>query len=111
IVLEKYQLRELINIAEVIKDQASSEANDVDVLLGQAEAMVFELGEKRPTRDFQEIGPLTMETIEEIDRRSRSNHDVTGVATGYADLDEWTGGLQPSDLIILAARPSVGKTA
>ncbi len=111
IVLEKYQLRELINIAEVIKDQASSEANDVDVLLSQAEAMVFELGEKRPTRDFQEIGPLTMETIEEIDRRSRSNHDVTGVATGYADLDEWTGGLQSSDLIILAARPSVGKTA
>jgi replicative DNA helicase len=111
IVLQKHQLRELINIAEVIKDQAITEANDVDVLLGQAEAMIFELGERRPTKDFQDIGTLTLETIEEIDRRSRSTHDVTGVATGYTDLDEWTGGFQSSDLIILAARPSVGKTA
>ena len=111
IVLQKHQLRELINIADIIKDHASTEADDVDKLLENAEKMILDLGERRPTKDFQDVGTLTIETIEEIDRRSRSTHDVTGVATGYTDLDEWTGGLQSSDLIILAARPSVGKTA
>lgn len=111
IVMQKHQLRQLMGIADEIKDKAATEAEDADTLLEKAEAMIFELGEKRPSRDFQDIGTLTLETIEEIDRRSRSNQDVTGVATGYTDLDEWTGGLQSSDLIILAARPSVGKTA
>lgn len=111
IVLQKHQLRELIGIANVIKTDAETEAKDVNALIEQAEAMIFELGEQRPTKEFQEIGALTVETIEEIDRRSRSTTDITGVGTGYTDLDEWTGGFQSSDLIILAARPSVGKTA
>jgi replicative DNA helicase len=57
------------------------------------------------------VGTLTLETVEEIERRCSSTHEVTGVATGYTDLDDWTGGFQKSDLIILAARPSIGKTA
>ena len=111
LVFQKFQLRELIQIAEDIREQAVTESHEVEHLLDHAEKMIFDLSEQRTTRDFQDVGTLTLETIEEIDRRSQSDHDVTGIATGYADLDEWTGGLQKSDLIILAARPSVGKTA
>lgn len=111
IVQRKHQLRELIRITDVIRDEALTEREDVDQILDQAEKMIFDLSEQRTTRDFQDVGTLTIETIDEIERRAASTHEVTGVATGYTDLDEWTGGLQKSDLIILAARPSVGKTA
>ncbi len=111
IVFQKHQLRELIRIAEVIRGQAETEADDVGLLLDHAEKMIFDLSEQRTTRDFRDVGSLTVETLEEIERRSKMSHEVSGVATGYSDLDEWTGGLQASDLIILAARPSVGKTA
>lgn len=111
IVFQKHQLRELIQIADVIKDQAVTESHEVEQLLDHAEKMIFDLSEQRTTRDFQDVGTLTLETLDEIERRGQSSSEVTGVATGYADLDEWTGGLQKSDLIILAARPSVGKTA
>ena len=111
IVQQKYQLRELVRIAEEIGTDAKTEVDEVGLLLDRAEKMIFDLSEQRTTRDFQDVGTLTLETIEEIERRSQSSHEVSGVATGYTDLDEWTGGLQNSDLIILAARPSVGKTA
>jgi len=111
IVARKHQLRELIRITDVIREEALTERDDVDQILDQAEKMIFDLSEQRSTRDFQDVGTLTIETIDEIDRRAASTHEVTGVSTGYTDLDEWTGGLQPSDLIILAARPSIGKTA
>lgn len=111
IVLEKYQLRELADLAAAIRHEALTEQDAVGTLLDMAEKRIFDLSEQRTTRDFQDIGTLTIQTIDEIDRRAGSTQEVTGVATGYADLDEWTGGLQKSDLIILAARPSVGKTA
>lgn len=111
IVQNKYQLRELAELAQAIRHEALTEQDDVGTLLDLAEKRIFDLSEQRTTRDFQDIGTLTIQTIDEIDRRSSSHHEVTGVATGYTELDEWTGGLQKSDLIILAARPSVGKTA
>lgn len=111
IVQRKHQLRELIRITDVIREEAITEREDVDQILDEAEKMIFDLSEQRTTRDFQDVGTLTIETIDEIDRRASSSHEVTGVATGYDQLDEWTGGLQKSDLIILAARPSIGKTA
>ena len=111
IVQRKHQLRQLIHITDVIREEAINEQEDVDQLLDQAEKMIFDLGEQRTTRDFQDVGTLTLETVEEVERRCSASHEVTGVSTGYADLDDWTGGFQPSDLIILAARPSVGKTA
>lgn len=111
IVLQKYQLRKLIEITEDIKEQAQAESHEVGLLLDHAEKMIFDLSEQRSSRDFQDVGTLTIETLDEIEHRANAQHEVTGVATGYTDLDEWTGGLQSSDLIILAARPSIGKTA
>ncbi len=111
IVQAKYQLRELADIAQTIRHEALTEQDDVGVLLDLAEKRIFDLSEQRTTRDFQDIGSLTIQTIDEIDRRASSTSELSGVETGYADLDEWTGGLQKSDLLILAARPSVGKTA
>jgi len=111
IVLQKFQLRKLIEITEDIKHQAQTESHEVGMLLDHAEKMIFDLSEQRATRDFQDVSTLTLETLDEIERRAAASHEVTGVATGYTDLDDWTGGLQSSDLIILAARPSIGKTA
>lgn len=111
IVQQKYQTRQLIKISEEIKHAAQNETQEVDKLLEQAEKQISELGEQRTTRDFVDVSTLTLETLDEIEKRSASSHDVTGVATGYTDLDDWTGGFQKSDLIILAARPSIGKTA
>ncbi|MBX7245710.1 MAG: replicative DNA helicase [Candidatus Sumerlaeaceae bacterium] len=111
IVLRKHQLRELIRVTHEIQEDAYHERDDLEQILDHAEKRIFDLSEQRITREFQEIGTLTLETMDEIDKRSSQAHEVTGVATGYTMLDDWTGGFQPSDLIILAARPSVGKTA
>lgn len=111
IVREKYQLRELIRVTQEIQDDARNERQAVGELLDHAEKLIFDLSEQRTSRDFRDLGSLTVEVVDEIDQRCASSHDVTGVGTGYTDLDEWTGGFQKSDLIILAARPSVGKTA
>lgn len=111
IVLRKHQLRELIRVTQEIQEDAYTEREDVDDILDNAEKLIFDLGEQRTTRDFVDVGSLTIETVDEIEKRCGATHELTGVETGYADLDEWTGGLQKSDLIILAARPSVGKTA
>ena len=111
IIHQKFQLRQLIEISDQLKSDAITEAEDVGQLLDTAEKKIFDLSEQRTTRDFQDLGTLTIGTMEEIDQRCSADHSVTGVATGYADLDEWTGGFQKSDLIILAARPSIGKTA
>jgi replicative DNA helicase len=111
IVLQKFQLRELIRVTQNIQELAYTEREDVDEILDEAEQQIFQLGEQRTTRDFVDLRELTVETVDEIERRCSSAHEVTGVATGYTELDDWTAGFQRSDLIILAARPSVGKTA
>ena len=111
IVREKHQLRELARLALTVRNEALTEQDDVGALLTLAQERLFQLGEARAVRDFRDIGELTVETMVEIDLRASSTHEVTGVATGFTDLDEWTGGFQKSDLIIIAARPSIGKTA
>jgi replicative DNA helicase len=111
IVLEKHTLRELVRVTQSIRDEAINEREGVGEILDRAEKLIFDLSEHRTARDFVPIGSVTQDTMEEIERRSSSSHEVSGVATGYPELDEWTGGFQPSDLLILAARPSMGKTA
>jgi replicative DNA helicase len=111
IVVEKYQLRELVRITQEIQQKAYHQAEGVDAILDNAGKLIYDLSEQRSARDFVEVGNLVIGAVDEIDVRSKSTHDVTGVATGFTDLDTYTGGLQTSDLIILAARPSVGKTA
>jgi replicative DNA helicase len=116
IVRERGVMRKLVevgtDIAESAYNPAGRSAND---LLDQAEAKVFDIAESgaRSQQGFLEIKPLLTAVVERIDELfSRDNQsDVTGIPTGFADLDQKTAGLQPGDLIIVAGRPSMGKTA
>ena len=116
IVRERGIMRKLVevgtDIAESAYNPAGRSAND---LLDQAEAKVFDIAEAgaRSQQGFVEIKPLLTEVVERIDELfSRDNQsDVTGIPTGFTDLDQKTAGLQPGDLIIVAGRPSMGKTA
>jgi len=111
IILGKHRLREIVRVTQEIHEQAMREDDDPDNLLAQAEQQIFNLSQGRESADFVEIGPLTIDTMTEIEDRRQRGGVTRGVATGFPVLDEWTGGFQPSDLLILAARPSIGKTA
>lgn len=110
IVLQKHQLRQLIQISQQMQEQAQGERGEVDQILGEAQKLLFDLTASN-AREFQQIGQLTLSSVEEIEKLCAAGGAKRGVATGYSDLDAMTGGFQKSDLIILAARPSVGKTA
>ncbi len=112
IVKEKALKRLLIKDCDNIIGRSYDDSEQVDELLDYAERKIFEISEKRLKVGFKKIDPILHQTFERIDELYRSNRSgVTGVATGFAKLDELTAGLQPSDLIILAGRPSMGKTA
>jgi replicative DNA helicase len=111
LVLEKYRARQLIQRCHELTQLAMEQSLETTALLDTAEQSIFELGQERITRDYQSIGNLAREVLEDVERRSLVPDGITGVATGFEELDAMTGGFQPSDLIILAARPSVGKTA
>jgi replicative DNA helicase len=116
IVRERGVMRKLVEVGTEIADSAYSPAGrSASELLDQAEAKVFDIAEAgaRTQQGFLEIKPLLTEVVERIDELfSRDNQsDVTGIPTGFADLDQKTAGLQPGDLIIVAGRPSMGKTA
>ncbi len=83
----------------------------VDELLGESEKAIFEISERKNTKTFETIGALTSKIFDIATKRTAQNSSITGVATHYSQLDSMTAGLQPSDLIILAARPAMGKTA
>ncbi|MCX7963740.1 MAG: replicative DNA helicase [Candidatus Sumerlaea chitinivorans] len=111
IVHEKYQLRELVRVAEQIQEHVLQKDEDVQAVIELAENNLYAISQERRVRDFVDVGSLISEVVDEIEARSRQSHEITGVETGYPDLDAMTGGLQRSDLIILAARPAMGKTA
>ena len=116
IVRERSVQRRLAQIATEIAETAlSPSGKDVKQLLDEAETRILEVGEKgqRGTQGFEEIQPVLARVFERIDHlyHQENKSDVTGVPTGYLDLDEKTAGLQPGDLIIVAGRPSMGKTA
>ncbi len=112
IVKNKALTRLLIKTCNVIIDEAYSEEKEIDKLLDFAEQNVFEISEKRLKKGFDPIKPIVQRTFERIDQLYHSSKaGVTGVPSGYMKLDQLTAGLQPSDLIILAGRPSMGKTA
>ncbi|MDR3323353.1 MAG: replicative DNA helicase, partial [Zoogloeaceae bacterium] len=116
IVRERAILRQLITVAD---DIAGNDLNplgrDAKTLLDEAEARIFEIAEKgaRTSEGFVHINPLLTQVVERVQElHDRDNpSDITGVPTGFADLDEKTSGLQPGDLIVVAGRPSMGKTA
>jgi replicative DNA helicase len=113
IIKERAVTRELIGVAHEIAEAGyNPEGRNSGEILDMAESKVFEIAEKRTGKDE---GPKNIEsvlgkTIDRLEILVKSNKEVTGVSTGYTDLDKKTSGLQPSDLIIVAARPSMGKT-
>jgi replicative DNA helicase len=111
IVKGKALLRELIGACTTIVGTCYEEAEPTETVLDLAEARIFEVSKDRIRPSFRPIKAVLKSTFEDIERLySRKGH-VTGTPTGFADLDNLTGGLQPSDLIIIAGRPSMGKTS
>ena len=111
IILQKFIQRELIRISGEIIGDAYEDSTDVFDLLDDAESKLFEITNNHLRKNFDSIDTVLVKTIQRIEDLRHKNEDLTGVPTGFASLDQVTYGWQPTDLIILAARPSVGKTA
>lgn len=110
IVEEKSILRALITSASNILSMGYAGAEDITILLDDAEKQIFQISQKRNVKGFVSLKNILIETFERIEKIYESKGGVTGLSTGFTDLDRMTAGLQNSDLIILAARPSMGKT-
>lgn len=111
IIRQKAILRNLISVNTEIASRCYDEQGDIDTLVDEAEQAIFEIASSKSSQGFTSMSqaiPAAFKTIEKLYERKEL---ITGVATGYAEMDKMTSGLQPSDLIILAARPSMGKTA
>ncbi len=112
VVRDKSVMRSLVRTCNQITSEALEEEDDAKVVLDHAEQMIFALAEKRTREGFLHIQPVAEKVLEKVQEYAkRESHALTGLATGFRELDEMTSGLQPSDLIIIAARPSMGKTA
>ncbi len=111
IVSENAQLRRLIKVNEDIANACYQHNVPVDEIMGETEKRVFEVLQKKKTEDAVPIGQVVLNVIDKIDRMAGRNSRTTGIETGFYDLDYKLSGLQPSDLILIAARPSMGKTA
>ncbi|MFA7618568.1 MAG: replicative DNA helicase [Thiohalomonadaceae bacterium] len=113
IVRERSVLRQLIGVANTIADSAfSPEGRKVEQLLDEAEKAVYEIADQgaRSRTGFTSIKDLLVKAVDKIETLFEQDNPITGIPTGYTDFDEKTSGLQPSDLIIIAGRPSMGKT-
>jgi len=111
IVREKAILRRLIEVSTTIVAEAFDGRSTAQELLDEAESRIFQVAQQQTKDGFTRIKELLWPTMERIEALSKGGKSVTGVATGFTDLDEMTSGFQPADLIIVAARPSMGKTA
>jgi len=111
IVKEKATLRNLIHSANRILSEAYRAEEDAEVILDGAEKAIFEIAEDRIREGFVPLRDLVQSSFATIEKLQQHKGLVTGVPTGFVDLDEMTSGLQPSDLILVAARPSMGKTS
>jgi replicative DNA helicase len=111
IVKEKSTLRSLIYAANKILTNAYEADQEADVILDEAEGSIFAVADDRLKAGFVPMRELVKESFPKIEQLFEQKRLITGVATGFADIDEMTRGLQPSDLVIVAARPSMGKTS
>jgi replicative DNA helicase len=111
VVSEKSVLRQLVGASEQISGWAYGEVQDVHQIIDRAEKRIFEIGQRQLRDGFTHIKPLLMTAYDQIERQFAQRGEATGTATGFYELDDVTSGLQPTDLIICAARPSMGKTA
>ncbi|HEY5285261.1 MAG TPA: replicative DNA helicase [Polyangia bacterium] len=111
LVQEKSTLRRLIAACAEIQSRAYGEFGDYEQFLDDSERMVFQVAQKNRRENARPVSEIISEVLENIDARARESRSVTGVPTGFHKLDEITAGFQPDNLIIVAARPGVGKTS
>ena len=111
IVAEKSLRRSMIRANEEIAGSCYAESEEMDALLDKAEKRIFEISQRRTASNFVPIRQIVLNAMDKIEQASRIQGSVTGLSTGFTDLDNRTAGLQPADFILVAARPSMGKTA
>ncbi len=112
VVKDKSVIRNLIRTCNHITSEALAEEDDAEVVMDHAEQMIFALAEERTRQGFSHVQPIAERVLVKVQEyANRETHALTGLATGFRDLDQMTSGLQKSDLVIVAARPSMGKTA
>ena len=111
IVADKAMMRKLIKLTESIANTCYVGKESLPVIMEQTEKSVFELLQHRNTGDYVPIKDVVLNALERIEKASKNKGTVTGIPTGFIDLDYKLSGLQPSDLVLVAARPSMGKTA
>ena len=111
IVEEKSVLRRLIKLSGELSEISYKGADDINVILDKAEKGIFDVMQNRNTDSFASIMDVAYNTFSNIEKIYNSNEKITGISTGFTDFDAKTAGLQKSDLILIAARPSMGKTA
>ncbi len=111
IVKEKATLRKLIKVNEEIANECYLQKESVDDIMADTEKKIFNLLQNKSGGDYVPIKTVVINALEKIEQASKTKGSVTGIATGFVDLDYRMSGLQPSDLILVAARPSMGKTA
>ena len=111
IVAQKATARDLISVACQIEEKGYDETQDVDVLLHEAEGSIFEISQRAQKRDVTQIDPVIEEAFERMRKAAKNEGNISGVPSGITELDKITSGWQKSDLIIIAARPAMGKTA
>ncbi len=111
IVLEKSMLRELINSARTIIDNVYENQSDVEKISDEAERLIFDVTNRKLRSNYRLLKEILSETLKGIERVAHSKHIYTGLPTGFTDFDDKTSGLQDGDLIVIASRPSMGKTA
>ena len=111
IIAEKYMSRQLIAYTNTIGKKAFDETCAPKDVIAEAESILFEIAQTNTKKDYVHISPLIKEAEQMMTTASKNNGDVTGISTGYKELDDYTSGWQNSDLIIIAGRPAMGKTA
>lgn len=111
IIAQKYLARELITFTSNIQSKAFDETLDVDDLMQEAEGKLFEISQRNMKKDYTQINPIIAEAYEQIQKAAARTDGLSGLESGYTKLDKMTSGWQKSDLIIIAARPAMGKTA
>lgn len=111
IVKEKSVLRKLIKVSNDILNSGYDSSIKVEDLLEKAEKKIFDISQEKSSEDFQSINSVLMDTYDMIEKLYTNKEDITGITTGFDDLNKKTNGLQRTDLILVAARPAMGKTA
>jgi replicative DNA helicase len=111
IVAEKATLRKLIHVSQETIDSCYSDTDNLEGILNETEKKVFQVTQNRNSGEFTPISEVVMNALTRIEKASKMKGSVSGLATGFTDLDYQTAGMQPSDLVLIAARPAMGKTA